>query len=110
MARVEHIGDAVLHLGDCRDVLPTLGKVDAVVTDPPYEQRMQELHAAFKLRRADGGPQRRALTFGSVQNLRGPFLDQVKRINQGWLLAFCNVEGVGEWQAAILARGLAWWS
>jgi DNA modification methylase len=23
-------------LGDCRDVLPTLGKVDAVVTDPPY--------------------------------------------------------------------------
>ena len=36
MARVEHIGDAVLHLGDCRDILPTLGKVDAVVTDPPY--------------------------------------------------------------------------
>lgn len=25
-----------LILGDCRDVLPTLGKVDAVVTDPPY--------------------------------------------------------------------------
>jgi DNA modification methylase len=23
-------------LGDCREVLPTLGKVDAVVTDPPY--------------------------------------------------------------------------
>jgi site-specific DNA-methyltransferase (adenine-specific) len=34
--RVEHIGDAVLYLGDCRDILPTLGKVDAVVTDPPY--------------------------------------------------------------------------
>ena len=34
--RVEHIGDATLYLGDCRDVLPTLGKVDAVVTDPPY--------------------------------------------------------------------------
>jgi site-specific DNA-methyltransferase (adenine-specific)/modification methylase len=30
------IGNAVLHLGDCRDILPTLGKVDAVVTDPPY--------------------------------------------------------------------------
>ncbi len=23
-------------LGDCREILPTLGKVDAVVTDPPY--------------------------------------------------------------------------
>ena len=34
--RVEHIGDATLYLGDCREILPTLGKVDAVVTDPPY--------------------------------------------------------------------------
>lgn len=36
MTRVEHIGAATLYLGDCRDILPTLGKVDAVVTDPPY--------------------------------------------------------------------------
>ena len=34
--RVEHIGDATLYLGDCREILPGLGKVDAVVTDPPY--------------------------------------------------------------------------
>jgi len=33
--RTEIIGDATLHLGDCREILPTLGKVDAVVTDPP---------------------------------------------------------------------------
>ena len=30
------IGDAVLYLGDCMDILPTLDKVDAVITDPPY--------------------------------------------------------------------------
>lgn len=30
------IGDARLACGDCRDILPTLGKVDSVVTDPPY--------------------------------------------------------------------------
>lgn len=30
------IGNATLYLGDCREILPTLGKVDAVVTDPPY--------------------------------------------------------------------------
>lgn len=30
------IGNATLYLGDCRDILPTLEKVDAVVTDPPY--------------------------------------------------------------------------
>lgn len=30
------IGDCRLLLGDCREILPTLGRVDAVVTDPPY--------------------------------------------------------------------------
>ena len=30
------IGRAKLACGDCRDILPTLGKVDAVVTDPPF--------------------------------------------------------------------------
>jgi len=30
------IGDATLYLGDCMDILPTLPKVDAVITDPPY--------------------------------------------------------------------------
>jgi DNA modification methylase len=34
--RVEHIGRATLYLADCREVLPTLGKVDAVITDIPY--------------------------------------------------------------------------
>ena len=32
----ETFGSATLYLGDCRDILPTLGKVDAVITDPPY--------------------------------------------------------------------------
>lgn len=30
------IGRATLYLGDCREILPGLGKVDAVVMDPPY--------------------------------------------------------------------------
>jgi DNA modification methylase len=34
--RSETIGDATLYLGDCRDLLPGLTGVDAVVTDPPY--------------------------------------------------------------------------
>lgn len=34
--RVEQVGRATLILGDCRDILPVLPKVDAVVTDPPY--------------------------------------------------------------------------
>lgn len=36
MNRIETIGAATLHLGDCREILPGLGEVGAVVTDPPY--------------------------------------------------------------------------
>ena len=34
--RKEVIGDCTLYLGDCLEIMPTLDKVDAVVTDPPY--------------------------------------------------------------------------
>lgn len=36
MSRIETIGDATLYLGDCREILSSLPKVDAIVTDPPY--------------------------------------------------------------------------
>lgn len=36
-SRVEHIADGVtVYLGDNREILPTLGQFDAIVTDPPY--------------------------------------------------------------------------
>lgn len=59
MSRVEVIGAATLYLGDCRDVLPTLGAFDVGIMDPPYEfsasgggifrrnrHRMDEIQAA----------------------------------------------------------------
>lgn len=36
MMRKVQIGAATLYEGDCLEIMPTLGKVDAVVTDPPY--------------------------------------------------------------------------
>ena len=36
MGDVVQIGDATLYHGDCLEILPTLPKVDAVITDPPY--------------------------------------------------------------------------
>lgn len=40
MSRVETIGNvATLYLGDSREILPTLGEVDAVITSPPYAQQ-----------------------------------------------------------------------
>lgn len=34
--KVERLGNATLYLGDCLEILPTLPKVDVVITDPPY--------------------------------------------------------------------------
>ena len=49
--RKEVIGNAELWLGDCMDVLPTLPKVDAVITDPPYGEAT---HANAKSNRGSG--------------------------------------------------------
>ena len=40
MSRVEHIGNATLYLGDCRDILPTL-QFDSIISDPPYGMAFQ---------------------------------------------------------------------
>jgi site-specific DNA-methyltransferase (adenine-specific) len=45
------IGDATLYLGDCMDILSTLGQVDAVITDPPYGE---STHANAKSNRTKG--------------------------------------------------------
>ena len=42
------IGNCVLYQGDCAEILPTLGKVDAVVTDPPYGIAKDYLKASAK--------------------------------------------------------------
>src|SRR6185369_818623 len=57
-------GRVQLYLGDCREILPTLGKVDALVTDPPYgialntdNSRFSGGHTAAVARRGNGlGP------------------------------------------------------
>lgn len=34
--RIETIGNATLYLGDCLEILPSLPRQDALITDPPY--------------------------------------------------------------------------
>jgi site-specific DNA-methyltransferase (adenine-specific) len=42
LVRVEKIGNATLYLGDCLEVLQTLGAVKTVITDPPYPDWMAD--------------------------------------------------------------------
>lgn len=100
------IGDCRLINGDCLEVIAGLESASHVISDPPYEQLMQDLHAKVKLRRTDGGNGRKALTFEGINEVRHDLLKHVKRLNSGWLLAFCNVEGVWFWRKEIIDADL----
>lgn len=106
MSEPTTIGRATLYQGNCLDVLPRLESVDQVICDPPYEQLMHDLHAQVKLRRNDGGSERKELGFAGINEIRDPFVKEVKRLNKGWLLAFCNVEGVWFWRECLMNNGL----
>jgi len=41
------LGDATLYCADCMDVLPTLGRFDAVITDPPYPDWLADEYKYF---------------------------------------------------------------
>lgn len=79
--RKEVIGNATLYCGDCLEILPTLGKVDAVVTDPPYSSRTHAGHDASQSGRKgfghDGATRAplgyAALSAESVGELAGQF-------------------------------------
>jgi DNA modification methylase len=45
--RKEQIGDCTLYLGDCMEIMPLLGRVDAVVTDPPYPDWLADKYKYF---------------------------------------------------------------
>ena len=70
------IGNAELYCGDCIEVLPTLGKVDAVITDPPYGVPiMTNFNIGKKGNRAAHGKQFDAVIGNDKEFNPAPFLD-----------------------------------
>jgi site-specific DNA-methyltransferase (adenine-specific) len=60
------IGNAELWLGDCREILPMLPKVDAVVTDPPYGDSATHAKHLSSVILANGEPAGQALGFDGI--------------------------------------------
>jgi len=97
------IGNARLYLGDCLEILPTLPKVDAVITDPPYEA---EAHTKGRrlLGKQESGE--RTVEYGALdfdamtEEVRERSTDMARAICGGWMLTFCQAEAVGKWRDA----------
>jgi site-specific DNA-methyltransferase (adenine-specific) len=116
--REERIGGQRLILGDCLTVMPLLGKVGHVISDPPYED---ELHAAvgkFAALRNDrksyASNKISAFSFAGVNAQRGDIAKAVCAASEGWVILFALAEGVRAWRDAMQANGakydtcLAW--
>lgn len=59
------IGNATLYLGDCLEILPTLGKVDAIICDPPYSARCHSGHDSGASKARDNA-ERAALGYSAL--------------------------------------------
>jgi site-specific DNA-methyltransferase (adenine-specific) len=104
MSRIEHLAEGVtLHCADCQQVMVDLLEVDHVIGDPPYEK---EAHRKDRRVMRKDGLVAGALTFDRIaEDARTDVALQSVRISRGWVIFFCQAEGVAPWRDALEAAG-----
>lgn len=100
MTEIVTIGRATLYCGDALEIVPTLGRVDHLITDPPYEDRLHKAKANARALRVDGGAESKPLGFASIDAIRADVIGWGAQVD-GWFITFCTAEGVGRWADAI---------
>ena len=80
--REEIINDCRLILGDCRDVLPILGKFSAVITDPPYSDNTHNNAKSNKIGSGAKAIDFKAIDFKAICDL----LDFLQPLCDGWII------------------------
>ena len=86
------IGNAELYLGDCMDVLPTLPKVDAIISDPPYRHNHMDGGGFASARKFYAG--------GEIDFISDFDLDEYKNILSNasdQFVVFCSRDLVPDW-------------
>jgi DNA modification methylase len=109
-----------MRLGNCAEIMPTLDRVDHVITDPPYSE-----HVHSKSMRGASLPdtaefacrfkRKKELGFEALSpELRSLCAREFARLAKRWVLTFCNVEMAHEWAADLVqekldyVRTMAW--
>jgi site-specific DNA-methyltransferase (adenine-specific) len=92
------IGNATLYCGDCREIMPSLPIVDAVVTDPPYG-------ISYVSARRTHGPTEMLANDASAPVDAVPLIaDRIK--DGGALYLATRYDVSGQWNDAVIASGL----
>jgi DNA modification methylase len=108
-----------LYLGDCREVLPLIGQVDHVITDPPYARDVYLRAGVFanpsvqgrmskkeQSRRGTALMKMAAGDIGSIDAMLDDVAAHIGRLSQRWALVFSDVETCGRWRLALESSGM----
>jgi len=100
--RARCIGGQVLLQGDCLEVMPGLGRVDAYIMDPPYEA---EAHGDMRRSRLNGVATRDPLSFAPIdESVRRAVATYAAKCS-GWSITFCQPEAVTLWRDVLVDAG-----
>ena len=100
-----------LFMGDCLEILPTLGQVDHVITDPPYSAHTHAKQWIGAALTSDGmarvSTAHKGLGFEALTpEVQAAICRESRRLAGRWMLAFCDLESVWSWREAIREVGL----
>src|ERR1700730_10760938 len=103
-----------IYHGDCREVLPELGAVDHIITDPPYGRdvyvRMRKADSASSTaHKVKNGSDLRKLAAGAIgagDHLVSPSSIEFARLARRWGLVFSDAETTWLWRENLEAAGL----
>jgi site-specific DNA-methyltransferase (adenine-specific) len=106
-----------LYLGDCRSVLPTLERVDVIITDPPYSDYVhsKSRRGGASAPKLDGSGRNVACSFAREKEfgfeslsakLRAFCAQEFARLARRWVLAFSDVESCHLWRDDVVECGL----
>ena len=108
-----------LYHGDCRDILPTLGPVDHVITDPPYARDIYVRLGMPNTKEGSGSPERllgesfevnsgarmRLLAegaIGHIDDMLSGIAYEIRRLARRWAIVWCDVENAFPmWRSAL---------
>ena len=97
------IGNATLYCGNCLDIMPTLGVVDHIICDPPYEEAVHSSNKTLSKGRAlkDKRNPFKEFGFESIDSIRTDVVELSAQVSNGWFIAFCTLEGIAAWADSI---------